>query len=191
MGEHTPKVSLMVCPGRYFTLLSEDRYTYDFWYQIPGLCPQKWLTGSVGQRLCCGCGGTAGWVSTLKSSPRLRRRKLTSVITIRLDIAACLLSMEVLSRNVCSSLNQVLRSERPTGQVTMCSCADVPRQNAKDASWSACGRMGFAAPKFSLLSSAPICYATNMSGKHVLQGAQNIVIRGGTFMAADTVSEAL
>jgi hypothetical protein len=28
-----------------------------------------------------------------------------------------------------------------------------------------------------------------MSGKHVLQGAQNVVIRGGTSMAADTVSE--
>ena len=30
-----------------------------------------------------------------------------------------------------------------------------------------------------------------MTEKHVLQGAQNVVIRGGTFMAADTVSEAL
>ena len=51
--------------------------------------------------------------------------------------------------------------------------------------------LGLAAPKFSLLSSAPICYATNMSGKHVLQGAQNFVISGGTFNTADTVREAL
>ncbi|KIK01211.1 hypothetical protein K443DRAFT_678565 [Laccaria amethystina LaAM-08-1] len=27
-----------------------------------------------------------------------------------------------------------------------------------------------------------------MSGKHVLQGAQNVVIRGGTSMAADTIN---
>ena len=37
----------------------------------------------------------------------------------------------------------------------------------------------------------PICYATNMSAKQVLQGAQNVVIRGGTFMAADTVRDDL
>lgn len=50
---------------------------------------------------------------------------------------------------------------------------------------------GFAAPKFSLLSSAPIFYATNMSDKHVFQGAQNFVISGGTFNTADTVCEGL
>ena len=38
---------------------------------------------------------------------------------------------------------------------------------------------------------APICYTTNMSEKHVFPGAQNTIIRGGTFMAADSVSEAL
>ena len=47
------------------------------------------------------------------------------------------------------------------------------------------------AAKFSLLSFAPICYTSNMSEKHILQGVQNVVVRGGTFMAADTVSEAL
>ena len=51
--------------------------------------------------------------------------------------------------------------------------------------------MGLGTPEFSLLSSAPICYATNMSGKHIFPGAQNTIIRGGTFMAADSVREAL
>ena len=37
----------------------------------------------------------------------------------------------------------------------------------------------------------PIRYTTNMSEKHVFPGAQNTTIRGGTFMAADSVREAL
>ena len=53
------------------------------------------------------------------------------------------------------------------------------------------GGTGLAAPKFSLLSSTPICYAPNMSRQQVLQGAQNVVIRGGTIMAAETVRDAL
>jgi len=53
--------------------------------------------------------------------------------------------------------------------------------------WSARGRV-FAAPRYSLLSLAHICYATNVSGNQVFQGAQNVVIRGCTSMAADTVS---
>ena len=53
------------------------------------------------------------------------------------------------------------------------------------------GGMGLAAPKFSLLSSSPICYTSNMSGQQILQGAQNVVIRGGTFMAAGAVCDAL
>ena len=35
-----------------------------------------------------------------------------------------------------------------------------------------------------------ICHTSNMSEKHVLPGAQNVVIKGGTFTAADTVTEA-
>ena len=51
---------------------------------------------------------------------------------------------------------------------------------------------GFAAPKPStILPFAPIYHLTNMSGKHVLQGAQNVSISGGTFIAADSVREAL
>ena len=53
------------------------------------------------------------------------------------------------------------------------------------------GGTGLAAPKFSLLSSTPICYASSMSGQQIFQGAQNVVIRGGTFMAAETVRDAL
>ena len=71
-----------------------------------------------------------------------------------------------------------------------CPSKAVHQQNAEDASWSARGRMGFVAPRFSPLSFAHICYATNMSGNHVLQGAQNVVIRGGTFIAAHTVRDA-
>ena len=41
-----------------------------------------------------------------------------------------------------------------------------------------------------LLSFVPICYTSNMSGKHVLQGTQNVVISGSTFNTADTVCEA-
>ena len=67
----------------------------------------------------------------------------------------------------------------------------MPRQNAKDASWSTCGKMGSVVPKFLLPTFAPFCYATNMSGKQVLPGVQNVGIRGGTFMAADTVRDAL
>jgi len=37
---------------------------------------------------------------------------------------------------------------------------------------------------------APFGYATNMSEKQILQGVQNVGIRGGTFMAADTVRDA-
>ena len=47
------------------------------------------------------------------------------------------------------------------------------------------------AAKFSLLPSAPIGYTSNMTEKQVFQGAQNVVIRGGTCNAADTVSEGL
>jgi len=49
----------------------------------------------------------------------------------------------------------------------------------------------FATPKFSLPSLAIICHSSNMSGKHVLQGAQNVVIRGGTSIAAESVREAV
>jgi hypothetical protein len=74
---------------------------------------------------------------------------------------------------------------------SMLGCAavlgNVPRQNAKMP--RVAGRLLH--PKFLLLSFTPICHASNMSAKQVLQGAQNVVIRGGTFMAADTVSEAL
>jgi hypothetical protein len=48
-----------------------------------------------------------------------------------------------------------------------------------------------AANRCSLRSFACICYATNMSGNQVLQGAQNFVISGCTFNAADTVRDAL
>ena len=45
--------------------------------------------------------------------------------------------------------------------------------------------------KFTLLSFARICYTSNMSGKQVLQGAQNVSISGGTLINADSVGEAL
>jgi len=61
----------------------------------------------------------------------------------------------------------------------------------QNASCSAHGRMGFAAPRVSLLSFTCICYTTNMSGNQVLQGACNVVIRGGTFTAADIAHDAL
>ena len=47
------------------------------------------------------------------------------------------------------------------------------------------------AAEVSPLSFAPICYTSNMTEKQVFQGAQNVVIRGGTFNAAETVSEDL
>ena len=49
----------------------------------------------------------------------------------------------------------------------------------------------YSAAKFLLLSFAPIGYTSNMSEKQVFQGAQNVVIRGGTCNAANTVSEGL
>ena len=52
-------------------------------------------------------------------------------------------------------------------------------------------RCGLLQPNFSLLSFTPICYTSNMSGKQIFQGAQNVVISGGTFNNADTVCEAL
>ena len=70
-------------------------------------------------------------------------------------------------------------------------CAKHPHVPVENASCSARGRREFTAPRFSLLSFARICYATNMSGNQVLRGAHNVVIRGGTFMAADTVRNAL
>ena len=95
-------------------------------------------------------------------------------------------------RNFHPSLDKVSSAQR--GQVTVWVstwCRNVHRQVAKDASWSAHGGMGLAAPKLSLLSSAPICYSSNMSEIHVLQGAQNVHIRDSTFITADTVCEPL
>ena len=51
--------------------------------------------------------------------------------------------------------------------------------------------MGFVAPKFSLLSFAPHLPHFQHEWENVLQGAQNVVISGGTFNNADTVCEAL
>ena len=114
--------------------------------------------------------------------PTMKKTDLCDDDTI--DVAAYHSSTVVLHRNACSSPNQALSA--PMGAVRK-----VPRQNAKRAFWSARGKTGFAVAKFSFLSAAPICYATNMSGKHVLSSAQNTSIRGGTFMAADSVREAL
>ena len=51
--------------------------------------------------------------------------------------------------------------------------------------------MGSACVKFLPLSFASICYTSNMTEKHLLRGAQNVYISGGTFNNADTVRAAL
>ena len=66
----------------------------------------------------------------------------------------------------------------------------MPPANRENASCSACGSGGFAVPGVLLLSFAHICYTTNMSGNQFFPDAQNFVIRGGTFMAADIVCDA-
>ena len=122
-------------------------------------------------RRCGCCGGTLLRGSIVKL--RHQRRKLTSVAMIRLNVAACLSSMVVLHRNVWA----------PNGagdfvQKMSAWC----KRNAKDASWSTCGKW--------LLSFAPICYTSNMSQPNVLQGAQNVVITDSNIHVADSVSKA-
>ena len=65
-------------------------------------------------------------------------------------------------------------------------CTGKPRKRLMFSMW----QWGFAAPRVPLLSSAHICYATNMSANQFFPDAQNFVIRGGTFMAADIVCDA-
>ena len=81
-----------------------------------------------------------------------------------------------------------LGSERPTKQRDNvgtkrdpAKCERMPRE----AGW------GLSHQSSHFFPSPPICHTSNMSGKHVLQGAQNVVISGGTFNNADTVCEAL
>ena len=63
------------------------------------------MAGGFGKRtaLLC-CGGTC--CSMGKCSPRPQRRKLTSVMAIRLNVATRLSRMVSLQRNACASLNQ-------------------------------------------------------------------------------------
>ena len=51
------------------------------------------------------CGGTILMVSMLKCTPHPQHRKLTSVTRIWLNVASCLLTIIVLHRNICTSLN--------------------------------------------------------------------------------------
>ena len=67
------------------------------------------------------------------------------------------------------------------------SCTGKPRKRLMFSTW----QWGFAAPRVSLLSFSHMCYATNMSGNQFFPEAQNFVIRGGTFMAADIVCDAV
>ena len=77
-------------------------------------------------------------------------------------------------------------SESPTGGTKRdpAKCERMPR-GQHEAGWSLTHQ------SYHFFPSPPICHISNMSGKHVLQGAQNVVISGGTFNNADTVCEAL
>jgi hypothetical protein len=79
-----------------------------FWTRnrILSPCLQRWLMGSVRQHLCCvEEGPSVRWVSVLKCSAHPQRRKLTSVTTIRLNVATRLSSVVIFQRNVCASPN--------------------------------------------------------------------------------------